>query len=98
MDIGKQLRLVRKAHHLLQKDLADQAGLDRSYVSKLERGLGDPTLSTLTKIANAYHLSLPHLLNYGNAENYSMDIDAAIDALKTLKYYMVKVDITVKPL
>lgn len=98
MNIGDQLKLVRKAHHLLQKDLADQAGLDRSYVSKLERGLADPTLSTLTKIANAYDLSVSHLLSYGNVENYSMDIDAAIDALKTLKYNMVKVEINIKPL
>ncbi|MCF7807827.1 MAG: helix-turn-helix domain-containing protein [Candidatus Marinimicrobia bacterium] len=98
MNIGLQLRTVRKSHHLLQKDLADQAGLDRSYVSKLERGLADPTLSTLTKIAGAYELSVSHLLSYGSVENYSMDIDAAIDALKTLKYNMVKVEINIKPL
>lgn len=98
MNIGEHLRTVRKAHNLLQKDLADQAGLDRSYISKLERGLADPTLSTLTKIAAAYQLSVAHMLNYGNVESYNMDIDAAIDALKTLKYNMVKVDINIKPL
>lgn len=98
MDIGKQLRLVRNAHKILQKDLADQAGLDRSYISKLERSVADPTLSTLTKIADAYHLSVPHLLNYGSEESYNLDIDAAIDALKTLKYNMVKVEINIKPL
>jgi len=98
MEIGTHLRKVRKAHKLLQKDLADRAGLDRSYISKLERGLGDPTWSTLTKIANAYQLSVPHLLNYGSSESFSLNVDAAIDALKTLKYNMVKVEITVKPL
>lgn len=98
MDIGKQLKLVREAHHLLQKDLAQLAGLDRSYISKLERGLADPTLSTLSKIAGAYKLSVSHLLNYGDEESFSLDIDAAIDALKTLKYNMVKVEINIKPL
>ncbi len=98
MDIGKQLRFVREAHHLLQKELANRAGLDRSYVSKLERGLADPTLTTLQKIASAYHLSVSHLLSYGTEESFSLDIDAAIDALKTLKYNMVKVEINIKPL
>ncbi|MCF7824373.1 MAG: helix-turn-helix domain-containing protein [Candidatus Marinimicrobia bacterium] len=98
MEIGNHLKQVRKAHQLLQKDLADRAGLDRSYISKLERGLGDPTWSTLTKIADAYGLSVPHLLNYGNEENFSLDVDAAIDALKTLKYNMVKVELNIKPL
>ncbi len=98
MNIGKQLRLVREGHNMLQKDLADQAGLDRSYVSKLERGLGDPTFSTLEKIAKAYQLSVPHLLNYGSQESLSLDIEAAIDALKTLKYNMVKIELNIKPL
>jgi len=98
MDIGKQLRLVREGHQLLQKDLAASAGLDKSYISKLERGLADPTFSTLSKIAKAYHLSVAHLLNYGAEETFNLDIDAALDALKTLKYNMVNVEINIKPL
>jgi len=98
MDIGKQLRLVRESHQILQKDLATSAGLDKSYISKLERGLADPTFSTLNKIAKAYNLSVAHLLNYGSEETFSLDIDAALDALKTLKYNMVNVEINIKPL
>ena len=98
MDIGKHLRKVRESHELLQKELAARAKLDRSYVSKLERGLADPTFSTLQKIAEAYHLSVGHLLIYGSEEKFSLDIDAAIDALKTLEYNMVKVELTIKPL
>ncbi|NQV15703.1 helix-turn-helix transcriptional regulator [bacterium] len=98
MEIGKQLQIVRKAHRLLQKDLATNAGLDRSYISKLERGMSDPTYSTLEKIASAYELSVPHLLNYGHEDTFNIDIDAAIDALKTLKYNMIKVEIKIKPL
>ena len=98
MDIGQQLRRVREGHQILQKDLAEKAGLDKSYISKLERGLADPTFSTLTKIARAYSLSVAHMLNYGSEEKYSLDIDAAMDALKTLKYNMVNVEINIKPL
>ncbi|NQV42011.1 MAG: helix-turn-helix transcriptional regulator [Candidatus Marinimicrobia bacterium] len=92
------MRLVRESHQILQKDLATSAGLDKSYISKLERGLADPTFSTLNKIAKAYNLSVAHLLNYGSEETFSLDIDAALDALKTLKYNMVNVEINIKPL
>ena len=98
MDIGKQLRLVREGHQILQKDIAVSAGLDKSYISKLERGLADPTFSTLSKIAKAYNLSVAHMLNYGAEETFSLDIDAAMDALKTLKYNMINVEINIKPL
>ena len=98
MDIGKQLRLVREGHQILQKDLAARAGLDKSYISKLERGLADPTFSTLSKISSAYKLSVAHMLNYGSEETFNLNIDAALDALKTLKYNMVNVEINIKPL
>ena len=98
MNIGQHLKKVRQAHRLLQKDLAKKAGLDRSYVSKLERGMVDPTFSTLEKISQAYGLSPGHLLIYGSEERFSLDVDAAIDALGTLKYNMVRVDLTIKPL
>jgi len=98
MEIGKHLRQVREAHKLMQKELAEKAHLDRSYISKLERGLVDPTLSTLTKIASAYDLTVGNLLNYGVQDKFSLDLDGAIDALKTLRYNMVRVEINVKPL
>ena len=96
--IAEQLRHVRESHRLLQKELAEKSGLDRSYTSKLERRQADPTFSTLSKIASAYGLSVSRLLSYGDADQFSLDVDAAIDALKTLKYNMVKVELTIKPL
>ncbi len=98
MEIGKHLRQVRESHGLMQKQLAERAGLDRSYVSKLERGLVDPTFNTLQKIAKAYNLTIGNLLNYGLQDRFTLDLDAAVDALRTLRYNMVRVEITVKPL
>jgi len=98
MKIGKHLRTVREDHHLLQKDLAERAKLDRSYISKLERGLVDPTFSTLEKLAGAYDLTVGQLLNHGLQERFNLDLDSAIDALQTLRYNMVRVEINIKPL
>lgn len=36
-----------------QEEVAERAGVDRTYVSILERGLKSPTLETLEKICEA---------------------------------------------
>ena len=50
---GKILRQFRKDKSLSQTELANLAGLDRTYISLLERGLRVPSLSVLFKISNA---------------------------------------------
>ncbi len=47
---GEQLRSVRKAAHLTQEELAFRAGLDRTYISLLERGVKSPTLITFFQL------------------------------------------------
>lgn len=50
---GAILRRLRKGKSLSQTKLANLAELDRTYVSLLERGLRQPTITVLFKIANA---------------------------------------------
>jgi transcriptional regulator with XRE-family HTH domain len=50
---GKRVRDKREAKSLSQEDLADLAGLDRTYISGIERGLRNPTLLISVKIAQA---------------------------------------------
>lgn len=50
---GEVLRAVRTEREISQQDLALEADLDRTYISMLERGLRQPTLSTLIALASA---------------------------------------------
>ena len=50
---GEQLRSARKTAHLTQEELAFRAGLDRTYISLLERGLKSPTLTTFFQLCRA---------------------------------------------
>ncbi len=43
--VGACLREARKAVNLTQEELAFRAGLDRTYISLLERGMKNPTLT-----------------------------------------------------
>lgn len=58
---GARLREVRKAKGLSQLDLV-RAGFGLSHYQKLERGVLDPKLSTLKKIADAFGVSVSELL------------------------------------
>ena len=50
---GQVLRELRVNKKISQEKLAEFCDLDRTYISLLERGLRQPTLTTLFKIAQA---------------------------------------------
>lgn len=51
--IAQALIKYRHMAQLSQEELADLAGIHRTYVSQIERGLKMPTLAILFKIASA---------------------------------------------
>jgi transcriptional regulator with XRE-family HTH domain len=53
---GSVLKAARTRSGLSQQKLAEGAGADRSYLSMLERGLQQPTLTMLLRIAAALRL------------------------------------------
>lgn len=50
---GKVLRLKRKEAGLTQEQLALEANVQRNYVSLIERGINQPTITVLFKLAKA---------------------------------------------
>jgi transcriptional regulator with XRE-family HTH domain len=48
---GKALRALRKKAGVSQETLAKRGGINRTYVSELDRGLHDPSLSYVLRIA-----------------------------------------------
>lgn len=64
---GDRLRALRKARGEKQADLAAVVGRDRSLITHLERGVGDPSLETLLEIANHYNASPDYLLGWSDS-------------------------------
>lgn len=58
---GRAVRLVRARRNLSQEELADESGLDRSYVGGVERGSRNPSLAAIAKIAKGLGVSLSDL-------------------------------------
>lgn len=60
--LGTVIARMREAEGVSQDELADQAGIHRTYVSQLERGLKSPTVNTLVSIANALNVRASEIL------------------------------------
>jgi transcriptional regulator with XRE-family HTH domain len=59
---GQQLQRLRARRGLTQEQLAVKAGLVRVYVTKLEQGEHDPTLTMLVRLAKVLRVSVTELL------------------------------------
>ena len=51
--LGRTISRLRVSLGLSQEAFANRAGIHRTYVSQIERGLKSPTLAVLIKIAKA---------------------------------------------
>ncbi|MBP7662507.1 MAG: helix-turn-helix transcriptional regulator [Shewanella sp.] len=58
MNIGQAIKMCRTRRGVSQTDLALRADCSVSYLSMLENNKRDPTLSTLTKIAQALNIPI----------------------------------------
>jgi transcriptional regulator with XRE-family HTH domain len=56
--VGPAFRQFRENAQLSQEELAFRAGLDRTYVSGIERGRRNPSLKSMQRIASQLGLSL----------------------------------------
>ena len=60
--VAWNLRRLRVARGVAQEALADFAGVDRTYVSRLERAKENPTIAVLDKLARALEVDVIELL------------------------------------
>lgn len=49
--LARNLRLARQKAGISQEELADLAGVDRTYVSGIERGLRNPSIEIVARFA-----------------------------------------------
>lgn len=60
--LGENLKKIRTKKNITQTELAKTLGVDKSFVSNIENGKTNPTLSTITNIAGALGVSSNDLL------------------------------------
>lgn len=61
--LGIKLQMLRKVNGVSQDDLVNSLYIDKSYYSRLERGISNPSLTYLKHIAEYFNIELSELLN-----------------------------------
>jgi transcriptional regulator with XRE-family HTH domain len=59
---GKKVREIRLEKKMSQGDVAKILGVHRTYISGIERGMRNPSLITLEKIAKALKVNIDNLI------------------------------------
>ena len=62
LQVAGQVREIRKARHLSQRQLAGRMMVPRTYISKIENGKAIPTLGSLERLANALEVDVCQLV------------------------------------
>jgi len=59
--LAENIKRCRKEAHLSQQKLADSIGMNRTYLSDIEVGEGNPSLDVIVKISRGLDVSLAYL-------------------------------------
>lgn len=59
--LGLRIKQLRAAQDITQEEFADRVGMYRTYVSRLESGRANPTLTMLYDIAEAFKVDITQL-------------------------------------
>lgn len=60
--LGRCIFQTREKKKISQEQLSFQCGVDRTYISRIEKGHANPTIKIIEKIANALKVKLHVLL------------------------------------
>lgn len=60
--LGLRIKQLRAEQEITQEELADRCDLFRTYMSRIESGQANPTLTALHALARGLDVSLPDLL------------------------------------
>lgn len=63
MKIGEQIRKIRESKKIGLRDFEIMVGISRANLSKIERGMRNPTLETIQRIAKALDCEVEILIN-----------------------------------
>ena len=79
--LGKRIRNLRRKAGLTLAQLAEKAALSPKHLRELERGRGNPRLSSIESLAHSLGLSLSEMFDYEHEELPVDQIRAEMDQL-----------------
>ena len=73
MEFGSKVQTLRKSHNISQENLAAHLKINRNYLSRIETGKSEPTLSIIKDVANYFKVDVVSLMNMNNDNSDTKD-------------------------
>ncbi len=85
MEFGNKVQILRRSHDLSQENLAAILKINRNYLSRIETGKSEPTLSIIRDIVLYFKVDVATLMNIEkNSENAEDKIKRIIEGCSYL--------------
>ena len=78
IDLGRTIRKERQRRELTLEKFSKMTGLSKSFLSQVERGITEPSITSLKKIAKQFGFSVVNLFRNGNNMNSDWEYHNAL--------------------
>lgn len=102
--LGKALKECRARQRLTQEQLAERSGLSYKFIGEIERGRGNPTIATLTRLADALGINIATLFaesdHHRLSDEYQIskrDLQVVREALQSIAHIAESLGMTPYP-
>ncbi len=87
MDIGANIKRLRKDRVIKQSKIADLVGMHRSNYSKIENGQREISLAAVDKIAEFFNISIDELVHMGQEipKEISLEDKTTVEQVKLIQ-------------
>ncbi len=82
--LGMRIKEIRKNKNLSQEKLAEKADINAKYLSRIELGIGNPTLDLFIKLTNALEIEMWEMFDFGHFEISNSNTKKAIHKIISL--------------
>ena len=79
--VGKRIKIVRQRNGLTQDQFAEHVGLSPKYISGIERGVENPTMDILLRVAKALEVEPYDLFLFGESEESEKALRKGIEKM-----------------
>jgi quercetin dioxygenase-like cupin family protein len=84
-DLGKKIRQERSSRQMTLERFSEMTGLSKSFLSQVERGITEPSITSLKKIAKQFGFSVVNLFQNGDSVNSGWTYDQPVQKAPDVK-------------
>lgn len=75
MGVADNIKKLREDKNLMQKQVYTEIGLKPAHYNKIEKGLVEPSIDILDKLAAYYGLTIDQIVHYSNANPTTITVE-----------------------